>query len=50
MILWKLNIQKLQQIKGLKEKLANGDKLEVDQIEKINRENELIEEMENLRL
>jgi uncharacterized protein with WD repeat len=34
----------------LKEKLANGDKLEVDQLEKIKRENELIEEMENLRL
>jgi uncharacterized protein with WD repeat len=34
----------------LKERLANGDKLEVDQLEKIKRENELIEEMENLRL
>jgi translation initiation factor 2A len=42
--------KKLQQIKGLKERLANGDKLEVDQLEKIKRENELIEEMENLRL
>lgn len=43
-------IQKLQQIKGLKERLANGDKLEVDQLEKIKRENEFIEELENLRL
>ncbi|UJR15406.1 hypothetical protein I4U23_002353 [Adineta vaga] len=42
--------KKLQQIKGLKERLANGDKLEVDQLEKIKRENELIEELETLRL
>ncbi|CAF2048521.1 unnamed protein product [Rotaria magnacalcarata] len=42
--------KKLQQIKGLKERLANGDKLEVDQMEKVKRENELIEELENLRL
>ena len=43
-------LQKLQQIKTLKERLANGDKLEVEQLDKIKREAELAEELENLRL
>jgi len=42
--------KKLQEIKTLKQRLANGDKLEVDQLAKIKREDDLTEEMEKLRL
>lgn len=42
--------RKLKQIEKLKEKIRNGEQLELNQLEKISNENQLIEELDKLKL